>query len=125
MSNKLCLWKFFWDCGRMGSLDGMFFATESQMLEMYGNQIYFGEVLGKHSEIYGTLEEKDVELVTDDPNDIEVLTRVLGTGTISGFNPFDYYEPRCGECGCELCEDEEERGICNDCQEEMRSDEGD
>lgn len=30
-----------------------------------GVEVYFGEIAGKHSEIYGTLDEEDIELITD------------------------------------------------------------
>jgi hypothetical protein len=32
---------------------------------MVGKQIYFGEIAGKHSEVYGTFDEDDYEISTD------------------------------------------------------------
>ena len=81
-----------WDCGRMGMLEGLFVAEESDMNALIGKEIYFGEVLGKHSDIFGPLEERDINVKSDDPYFIEKLIEVIGGNSISGFNPFDYYE---------------------------------
>jgi len=67
------LYKFYWDCGRMGDLEGVFLADPVDVAEAIGKTIYFGEVLGKHSDISGELEETDIELVTDDPAVIKVI----------------------------------------------------
>ena len=83
------LWKFEWDCGRQGDLEGLFVATENEVKGLMGKKIYFGEVLGKHSEISGTMEESDVEKVEIDSETIDKVTKILGE-TWSGFNPFDY-----------------------------------
>lgn len=86
------LYKFYWDCGRMGDLEGLFVVDSKDLENLYGKEIYFGEVLGKHSEIYGTLESKDISLISDDQEKIDWLVNLFGT-SISGFNPVDYYEP--------------------------------
>lgn len=82
------VYSFYWDCNRQGSLDGMFVADEKEVEEAIGAHLYFGEVLGKHSEIYGTLEEKDITVLSDDPKDVEVIKRLVPKGT--GFNPLHY-----------------------------------
>ena len=48
------LYKFHWDCGRMGNLDGVFIAEPKEIEALIGKEIHFGEVLGKHSDIQGT-----------------------------------------------------------------------
>ena len=85
--------KFHWDCGRMGSLDGLF-TTDTDALEAaYGKQVCFGEVLGKHSDIYGTLTAKDITIVSTDTKFIDQLREVIGSYyTISGFNPLEYLD---------------------------------
>lgn len=88
----LKLYSFCWDCGRMGNLDGLFVAEESEVAKILGKDVYFGEVLGKHSEIYGTIDEEDITVVSDDQEKIEWLVGILGTN-ISGYNPLSYYEP--------------------------------
>ena len=86
------LYSFHWDCGRMGELDGLFIAHQEDVEKLIGEEIYFGEVLGKHSEIFGILEEKHLTIKTDDQAFIIKLREIIGKDTISGFNPFDYYE---------------------------------
>lgn len=86
------LYEMVWDCGRMGMLEGLFVAEESDMDALIGKEIYFGEVLGKHSEICGELEARDIDVKSDDQEFIEKLVKVIGHTSISGFNPFDYYE---------------------------------
>lgn len=75
------------DCGRMGSLEGVFIATKEQIDFAIGRHHYFGEVLGKHSDIYGELESDEVEFITDDSNVIEIMER---HNLCSGFNPLHY-----------------------------------
>lgn len=85
------LYRFYWDCGRQGSVEGLFVANSKEIESRIGHQVYFGEILGKHSEVYGTLDESDLEVVTDDQEKIEWLVSLLGT-SISGYNPLEYME---------------------------------
>lgn len=82
------LYNFHWDYGRNGDVRGIFVAEESDVAVAIGRQIYFGEILGKHSEVYGTLEAKDIEIKTDDQDFIEKFIKFIGTST--GYNPLDY-----------------------------------
>lgn len=86
------LYKFYWNCGRMGELEGLFIATEAGVKSIQGHEVYFGEVLGKHSEIYGTIDEGDITEVSSHPEVIKVLKAEIGE-TVSGYNPFHYWEP--------------------------------
>ena len=81
---------FCWDCGRMGDVEGLFVTTKETLQAALGKEVYFGEILGKHSEIYGTLEKDDVEILTDDQEFIEKFIEIMGDGTISGYNPLEY-----------------------------------
>ena len=91
----LHLWKFYWDCGRMGNLDGLILATDKEVECALGRQLDFGEALGKHSQIYGELEPGDlekVEAVTGAALSRALITdlhKVFGK-TVSGYNPFDH-----------------------------------
>lgn len=87
------LYKFFWDCGRSGYLEGLFVATEEEIQQLKGQTVYFGEVLGKHSDVYGTIDDGDIEEVTSDQHTINTLVKYAGHATICGYSPFDYYEP--------------------------------
>ncbi len=83
------IYKLHYDCGRMGTLFGVFVADTEAMKALIEarTEIYFGEVLGKHSEICGPLDDCDFTLVTTDP----IAVQMFETYDLeSGFNPFDY-----------------------------------
>lgn len=111
--------EFFWDCGRMGDLSGLFICNKEDLEKIYGKDIYFGEVLGKHSEISGTADESDFVIKTEDQDFIQKFIEIMADGTysmqsysmqsdssftISGYNPFDYIEEEELE-ECEECSD--------------------
>jgi hypothetical protein len=84
---------FQWDCGRMGNVNGLFVTTTEELETLYGKEVYFGEILGKHSEIVGTVDRGDITVKATDPVFIDKLVEVMdGRLTISGYNPFDYLE---------------------------------
>lgn len=85
------LWKFKWDCGRVGDIEGLFVATEGEIKDALDKDVYFGEVLGKHSEVYGFLGEDDVTKIDIDTDTMEKVTSVLGK-TWSGYNPLEYIQ---------------------------------
>lgn len=87
LANKL--WKFHWDCGRQGDLYGVFIATEEEVQSLVGKEIYFGEVLGKHSNVYGRIKQGEITLITDNAEAIKALQEACGK-TISGHNPLQY-----------------------------------
>lgn len=82
-------YKFEFDCGRMGELTGTFFADSFDVESVIGKEVYFGEVLGKHSEVYGTIDEGGITLITDDTEIIKVLKD--GKASV-GINPLDYLD---------------------------------
>lgn len=86
---KKALYKFYADCGRMGQLEGIFISTQEKVDKLIKSKIevYFGEVLGKHSEIFGNIEKKEIEFITDIPKVIEIVERFDLT---TGYNPFNY-----------------------------------
>lgn len=69
------IYKLHYDCGRQGTLHGVFIEDTERVDKLIesGAEIYFGEVLGKHSEICGPLEPHDVTLVSTDPATIKVV----------------------------------------------------
>ena len=91
--NKLCLWDFYVDCGRIGSLEGLFVATKEDVAKLIGKTVDFGECLGKHSDVEVDIEEHEIKLVSEDEEKIMWLIGLMNGRTISGFNPFDYIEP--------------------------------
>jgi len=84
--------EFFWDCGRMGDLSGLFICDKQNLKFIEGKEVYFGEVLGKHSEISGTISADDFVIKTEDQEFIQKFIEIIGDGTISGYNPFDYVD---------------------------------
>lgn len=91
---KRGLYRMVWDAGRMGTLSGLFTATDEEIKAAIGQRVYFGEVLGKHSEVYGTLEASEVALVTDDP---AFVSKFDEYGCASGYNPLDYINEEDGD----------------------------
>lgn len=90
----LKLYEFNWDCGRQGELNGLFIADETDVGYVLGKEVYFGEVLGKHSEIYGPLEPDDLEVKSDDQDFIRKLYELFERKTLSGFNPIEQWLSR-------------------------------
>lgn len=85
------LYKFNWDCGRMGEVEGIFIASEKEIKEKIGEEVYFGEILGKHSDVFGVLDKKDLQEIKLSENTLKEIKEVLGT-TISGYNPLEFIE---------------------------------
>lgn len=85
----LKLWRFSWNVGRQGDVEGVFVASEEEIESNIGSAVYFGEILGKHSEIYGTLDRSDLELISDDPKFVGLFQQHIGS---TGHNPLEYLE---------------------------------
>jgi len=88
--NKLYELRF--DCGRMGELYGLFIEEEKKVKKIIGRRVYFGEVLGKYSEICGPINQNEIIERSDDQELIKTLLKVFGSKTISGYNPVVYYD---------------------------------
>ena len=90
------LYKFYWDVHSQGEIESLFIADDDEVEEVMGMNVYFGEVLGKHSEVYGTLDDGDLTIVTQEPRVIADLVRLFAGdrraqhGTICGLNPLHY-----------------------------------
>lgn len=112
-SPKECLWKFYWDC-RNGCVEGIFKATKEEVDAAIGKEVCFGEILGKHSEVYGIIEDGEIEIITDDP-------LIVKHATESGYNPLDYLRYECSVCGDSTPAEEWdfEKGICSYCSEKL------
>ncbi len=79
------------DCGRSGNLYGLFISDTEKVKKLIENktEVYFGEVLGKHSEVFGALDDNEIILVSSDEN---VVRMVEELNMKVGFNPFDYLD---------------------------------
>ena len=86
------LYKFEWDCGRQGSIDGLFISEEHEVKDIIGKYIYFGEVLGRYSEVDGEIEEDDIIEIKVSQSVIDELGCIFKDGNIIGYNPLEYIE---------------------------------
>lgn len=105
------IYKMYLECGRMGELESVFIEEEERMEALIGKELYFGEVLGKHSEIYGKLEENEIIVLSEDQNAIKIIEdlNILPTG----YYPFNYYT--CDSCGYSL---DPITDVCDYCSKE-------
>lgn len=87
--NEKAVYKMNCDCGRQGNLMGTFVASKKYIEKLIEDKIevYFGEVLGKHSEIYGSIDADEITLVTDNPDTVKSFEDL---DLSSGYNPLDY-----------------------------------
>lgn len=83
------LWRFYWDCGRQGNVESVFVATRAEIDAALGSQVYFGEILGKHSGIHGQLDAEDLTLLSEDPVFVGLFRQHVGS---TGHCPLDYLE---------------------------------
>ncbi len=81
------IYKFHWDCGRQGDVYGVFISTPEQVKNIVGKRIYFGEILGKHSEIHGEINEGEITFITDNQEFVKLFEEY---DLSSGHNPFSY-----------------------------------
>ena len=88
----LVLVKYYEDFGRMGSIEGVFLCTKDELDKLDGAYVSFGEALGKHSEVYTDDALSLCTILDTSEEDLSVIFRVFGEGTISGFNPLDYLD---------------------------------
>lgn len=120
------LWRFYWDCGRQGEVEGLFVATEEQINKITGKSVYFGEILGKHSEVYGTIEEGEITKIDISPEAVEEVSKHLGN-TWSGYNPLEYIQYPCDNCDDDAEDEEnlfeyEDMKVCEYCLKKMKED---
>lgn len=58
-------------------------AEEWEMIQRFcrdGKSIYFGEICGKHSDVYVTLTLKDFDVISDDLNVVAIFDKLLPDG---------------------------------------------
>lgn len=77
----------------MGDLHGIFVATDDQIQQALGKDAYFGEVLGKHSDIIVCLKGDMFKVVTDDR---DFVGKFIQYRCESGLNPLHYIESQEG-----------------------------
>lgn len=81
------LYRFYWDCGRGGDEMSTFVADSDLVEKCIGRFCYLGEILGKHSEVQGTLDADDLSILTDDA---DFIAKAKDYGLVpSGPNPIE------------------------------------
>jgi hypothetical protein len=90
-TENLVLVSFFKDCGRSGDIQGLFITTKEKLMSSIGKTAYFGEILGKHSDVTVKLTEEDFEIKSEDWDFIDKLMDLLDAD-ISGYNPLNYID---------------------------------
>ncbi len=95
-ADKKAVYTFDCDFYRGGSVCGTF-VQEIQKIDDAKRQdhsIYFGEVLGKHSQIEAYFSDLDLKKITDDEKLVDAFEEILrlANKTHFGYNPFDYIE---------------------------------
>ena len=86
----LGVYRLSFDLGR-GTLHGIFVESEEKVKMLIESkvEVYFGEVAGKHSDVYGPVEEGELELLT---NDESFVSKFQEFKLATGYNPFDYQD---------------------------------
>jgi len=90
----LRLIRYHADFGRSGALSGIFVLSIEEW-ELWNklvnskDDVYFGEVLGKHSEIEAPVEADDYSVVSEDQ---EFCRKFLALKLNTGINPLNYYD---------------------------------
>jgi len=102
----LNLYKFYVFCGRAGNLKGLFAAEQEEVEAVFGKDLFFGEVLGKHSDVTVSFGPEDITKIDVDHSTVCTLIDAFGTNSFCGFNPLDQYN------------DQVEDGIYDDGNEE-------
>lgn len=82
------------DCGRMGEIVSLFVTTDAELKAAYGKDVYFGEVLGKHSDIGAGLSPDDITVVSEDQAFIAQYQEVMKANESVGYNPLSYINER-------------------------------
>lgn len=74
---------------RGGQIYGLFVAKTADVTFLFesGMEIHFGEILGKHSDVYLKIDQNDIELVSDLP---EVVDVIKNHNLETGIDPFYY-----------------------------------
>ena len=81
------LYRYQQDYGRMGDLDGVFIADETDLKWFMGAEVWVNDVLGKHSEIQVTFNENTVKELAVSEQAVQELFDVLGKD-VSGMTPY-------------------------------------
>lgn len=102
---ELKLWKFSEDYCRCGDAEGLFIASEEEVDRFLDKRtVFFGEVLGKHSEVDVYFEKgKNLYSLNVSTSTVLELLNSLNKRCISGLYPFQYISQ---QVKCNICDKE-------------------
>lgn len=83
------IYRFKQSVGQMGDLAGVFIAGSDDVEKIMGETVYFGEVLGKHSDIEIEIDSENLTIISDDPDAVLMFENLK---LETGHNPFDYWD---------------------------------
>lgn len=83
------IYKFYANFGCMGELYGLFVSTPRKLVRNIGMDAYFGEVLGKHSDVSLVLKLEHFTFITDEP---DFVTKFIVYDLETGYNPLNYID---------------------------------
>jgi len=87
----LGIYTYYKDFGRRGELEGLFIADHEDLIKLEGKMIYFGEVLGKHSEVIVEFSyDENIDVRTQDQEFIKKFREIMGDNYYTGYNPLNY-----------------------------------
>ncbi len=81
MSKHICRYRMY--VHRSSDIEGVFIMSDDELKlveEINGYNVRYGEVAGKHSEVYYELYRKDIEIISSDKSDIAVFERLFPGG---------------------------------------------
>lgn len=86
---KKGIYKLHIDCGRSGVVEGLFVTYTLYVEALLASKVvvYFGEILGKHSEIHKAIEPEEIKLITKEK---KVVKMFEAYNLAIGHNPFNY-----------------------------------
>lgn len=95
------VYKMNFDCGRSGTITGIFVEDTDLVDALIESEIevYFGEALGKHSEIFGPVTRREITIAT---TSLDAIAVIEDLGLETGYNPFDYTVAQSGKLPDEI-----------------------
>lgn len=99
------IYRFEQSFDRSGTLYGIFVEETSIVDRLYGKEVHFGEILGKHSQVSATITKENLKLIT---TRYDFISGFMELKLDTGINPLDFIESgeledsengRCGVCG--------------------------
>lgn len=105
MNKKLC--RYVLEMRRSSNIEGVFILSDetlNALKEACPYNVRYGEIAGKHSDVTCDLEYKDIEIVSDKPEEIEFFERLFPHGVGLNFPGYWFNDDQAMDCGWEAGE---------------------